>query len=69
MSTVTRLHHALPLGPEVVRAVNELDAGKPSTPPRLPACRRASSWHCSMGRRTARRQGWYALPPRSETSL
>lgn len=26
MSNVTRLHHALPLGAEVVQAVNDLDA-------------------------------------------
>lgn len=27
MNNVTRLHHALPLGAEVVQAINDLDAG------------------------------------------
>ncbi|EJM09756.1 hypothetical protein PMI21_05488 [Pseudomonas sp. GM18] len=27
MSNVTRLHHALPLSPEIVEAINEMDEG------------------------------------------
>lgn len=27
MTNVTRLHHALPLSPEIVKAINEMDAG------------------------------------------